>query len=258
MRHPEDLAGERGSRPVHRLDRAADRVALLVAVVLREAAARLHAVGAHPVDDDRIPDDVRGAGEGRIDRLPVAGRVGEGFVARVVVPHRRRAGRERRLGRNDGGQRLIVDFDQLGGILRLAQGFRHDEGDRIADIAHPVLRQERLRADESGGAVAPSPRHPGTQRAKPATPQFGAGQHREDARHLDRTPRIERDDPRMGMRRAHDMAARRPRRPDIVDIAAPAGQEAQILLPAHPLPDPLHAHRPGPRHSFRTGDAKSD
>ena len=47
----------------------------------------------------RMPDDARGAREGGVDRRPVAGLDGEGLVAGVVVPHRRRAGRERRLGR---------------------------------------------------------------------------------------------------------------------------------------------------------------
>src|SRR5207249_11571953 len=54
VRPAQDLPGQRGADLVHRLDRAADRVAVLVRVVLREAAARLHRVGADPVDDDLV------------------------------------------------------------------------------------------------------------------------------------------------------------------------------------------------------------
>src|SRR5690348_13016894 len=46
----------------------------------------------------------------------------------------------------------------------------------------------------------------------------------------------------MRMRRAQDKAACFVRLPDIVDIAAPALEEAQILFSAHRLPDRLHTH----------------
>jgi hypothetical protein len=66
---------------------------------------------------------------------------GEGLVAGVVGPHFRRIGRERGLGGDRGGERLVIDRDQLGRVLRLVRGFGDDEGDGVADIADAILRQ---------------------------------------------------------------------------------------------------------------------
>ena len=110
----------------------------------------------------------RGAGKRRVDRRLVADLVKEGFVAGVVVPHRRRAGGERRRGGDHRGQRLVVDLDQLGRVLGLVQRVGDDEGDRVADIAHALLRKQRLRADKGRGAVAAPARHARQQRAEPA------------------------------------------------------------------------------------------
>ena len=41
-------------------------------------------------------------------------------------------------------QRLIVDAHQVGRVLREIAGVRHDEGDRLADIAHALDRQRPL------------------------------------------------------------------------------------------------------------------
>ena len=38
-------------------------------------------------------------------------------------------------------QRLVLDREQLGRVLRLVQRLRDDERDRLADITHPLLRQ---------------------------------------------------------------------------------------------------------------------
>ena len=44
----------------------------------------------------------------------------------------------------DGGQRLVIDLDQLGGVERLVQRLGDDEGDVVADPAHAVLHQRRI------------------------------------------------------------------------------------------------------------------
>ena len=52
----EDLAGNLGPDAVHRLDRGAQRIGVLVHVVLGETAARLHGVPGHPVDTHAVAD----------------------------------------------------------------------------------------------------------------------------------------------------------------------------------------------------------
>ena len=55
-------------------------------------------------------------------------------------------------------------------------------------------------------------------------------------------PGVERGYAGMRVRRAQHIAARFVRLPNVVDVAAPAFEKAQILLPAYRLPDGLHAH----------------
>ena len=100
------------------------------------------------------------------------------------------------------GQRLVLDRDQLGRVLRLVQGLGDDEGDRIADIAHPLLRQQRLRADKGRRAVLLAARDQRPQRAEAAPLELGAGQHREHPGRGARLLGVDRDDPGMRMRRA--------------------------------------------------------
>ena len=47
-------------------------------------------------------------------------------------------------------QRLVGDRNQLGRVTRLCLGFRHDEGDAVADAAHPIVKQNRARRRETG------------------------------------------------------------------------------------------------------------
>ncbi len=88
-------------------------------------------------------------------------------------------------------QDLVLDRDQLGGVLRLVERLGDDERHRVADIADAVLRQERLRADKGRRAAPPPARHQRAQRAEPAPPQFVAGQDREHARRRPRRRGIE-------------------------------------------------------------------
>ena len=159
VRQAEDLAGQRGADLMHRLHRAADRVAFLGRVVISEAAARLHAVGGDAVDRDAHPNDPRRARQCRLNRRPIAGLEGESLVAGVVGPYRRRAGRERGLGGDDCGERLVRDLDQLRRVLCLVQRLGDNERDGVADVTDMVLREQRLRADKTRSAILFPSRH---------------------------------------------------------------------------------------------------
>ena len=71
-----------------------------------------------------------------------------------LVPHRNLA-LSRLGGVGDRGQRLVINVDQLGGILRLRQRLGYDEGDRFADIAHRALRKAEKGASEHRRPVWP-------------------------------------------------------------------------------------------------------
>ncbi len=243
MRQLEDLLGERRAGAVDRLDGAADGVALVLCLVAREAAARLHGVGGDAIDHGAMAHHMVGLGEGGIDRALVAGLVAERLVAGIVVPHRRRARRQRGLGAGHRRQHLVVDLDQLGGVLGRVQRLGDDEGDGIADIAHALARQQRLQADEGGRAAAPLARHHGRERAEPAPAQILAGQDADHARRRSRPAHVDPGDARRRVRRAQHQAARLVRRLEVIDIAPGALEQPKILLARHRLTDRLDAHR---------------
>ena len=113
-------------------------------------------------------DDMGGAREGRVGGRLVALDLDEADIVRAIVPDQRHAGKNRIAGRDDGRQRLVVDFDQFGGIDRLIMSLGDDESDIIADQAHAVLDERRIARPVAG---APSRRlsPPGTGRSpKPA------------------------------------------------------------------------------------------
>ena len=57
------------------------------------------------------------------------------------------------LHRHHGGQGVVIHIDQLGRITRLLQGLSHHHGHLIADIAHGIERQDRVRRLLHGLAV---------------------------------------------------------------------------------------------------------
>jgi len=86
MRQLEYAVGKCGPRAVDRLHGAADRIAILIPVVLGEAPTRLHRIRGDPVDHSLVADDMVGLGESTIDGAPVTDFVEERLVARVVIP----------------------------------------------------------------------------------------------------------------------------------------------------------------------------
>ena len=105
LRHLEDHVGQHVAHPVRVVDVGIERVAVLAGIVSPDGATRLHVLGLHPADHIAPPDDVTGAGEGRLGLGLVAPFIGVGDVVGVLVPDPRRI-RQRRIGRRgDRGQR---------------------------------------------------------------------------------------------------------------------------------------------------------
>ncbi len=58
--------------------------------------------------------------------------------------HERRLGSHGRFGIDDGWQRLILDGDQVQGLLGELRRPRRYSGDRLAMVTHTIRRQKRL------------------------------------------------------------------------------------------------------------------
>ncbi len=145
-----------------------------------------------------------GEGAGGLQLVVDDGRGGDGFD---FVEHRR--------------QLFVVGGDQLHGAFGGVRiGGEHD-GDRLADIAHLVERQDRLIV--KGGAVIG---------IGDELPDVLAGDDREDALGLARVGDIDRADAAMRDGAAEDLAVQHAGQAQIVDVVRAAGDLASGLRDA--------------------------
>ena len=139
-------------------------IAVARRVVARGRAARLHRGVRQPLLRDSDTRDVLGGGDDALDLggvgLGIGMRAGpvEREIARRFRPQLRRAVSLRRLDRDHRIERLVVDLDQIGGVLRRERGLGDHHRDRLADI------HRRARAPARGGAASTSlpPSRPGS------------------------------------------------------------------------------------------------
>ena len=98
-------------------------------------------------------------------------------------------------------QRLPFNLESFGRVPRLLQRVGNDESDRVADVAHLVLRQHRMRRRPDVDAV-----DPGLHRQRPEACRVAAGEHQAHARHCMQfgahLAGVERE-AGVGMRRTH-------------------------------------------------------
>ena len=151
----------------------------------------------------------------------------------------RRARRLRGAGVGDGGERLVVDLDALGGIGCLRQRLRDHRHDRLADVAHRVARQRKARRLRHRRAVARANRPQRPHRRHAVRRHVGAGEHRHDAGHGPGGRGVDAANARMGVRRAHQHAGERAGQLDVGDEAPAPEQEAAILDAAQRRADAL-------------------
>ncbi len=134
---PQEL-GEHAHADVRRLCRAEHRQPVFVLIVVRHEAAALDRVAAAAIDAKLFPDNMRCTGEGR-GNIAVTKCEFANKIVRCAVMDGRRTGRERGLGIDGARQRLVVDHDQSGGILRDLSARRDHGRDRLADM-HDLAR----------------------------------------------------------------------------------------------------------------------
>ena len=150
---------------------------------------------------------------------------------------------ERRFRIRRGGQRLVVDLHLLGRILGEVAVLREDRHDRLAGVAdlaggqHRQLRRPIAR-HARGGANRPE-----------VAVEIAGGHHRGDAGGARRRADVDARDARMAFVAAAERGVQRAGPPEIVHVAAPAGEEARVLAALHAGPDEagpqLRRRRPG-------------
>ncbi len=182
LREAEDV-GELGQGAVGILCRAPHGQPARAGVGLDHAPARLDRHRGHPGQRVAPAHHVRGGGESRI-HLPGGARPSQ---ERVIGGPRR----------DHGGTRLVVDLDQLGRVLGERARPRDHRGDWLADVAHLVGRQDRMRLVGDLGAVQRRDR-----KRPDAVAQLGGGQHRDQPRR--RLGRGDRPDRGVGVRASHE------------------------------------------------------
>ena len=207
--HPE-LQREEELEEVRHLRGARDGE--LAGAVVGDHAARLdrRARGA-VVDEAALHDDVR-VRERRLD--VAAQRPLVNLVRAEVVVHERGA-LERLLRVDDRGQRVVVDEHVLGGVDHRVAVAADDDGDRVADVLHRVLRQRPVdgRGDLDAG------RHPGEREAGLEV-EVGAGEDGLDAGPRGGGRRVDRGDRGVRLGGAHEGGVQRAAGLDVVDVVA--------------------------------------
>ena len=223
-----------------------DRVAVLL-VDEAQRRARLHRRAGDAVDPGLEFDDMLGRGESGVGLRLVADFGIDRDIVAAVVPHRGRARLHRIGGAHDRRQHLVIDLDQLGGVMRLVERLGDHHRHRLADILHRLVGHRQVtrvidlviglqrqidigRADIGGGM---------RDRLAPVGDPIGAGIDRDHARRLLCRARIDPLDSRMGVRAPDHRRKDHVRHHDVGRVTPAAAQQPQILLPRQRLPDAL-------------------
>ena len=101
-------------------------------------------------------------------------------------------------------ERLVVDLDQIGGVLRRECGFRDHHRDRLADIHHALARQRMPVRHQQLAAVAARQRRMARHAADTGGVDIRGGHDRDHAAHFPGRVRVDAADAGMGVRRAHE------------------------------------------------------
>ena len=150
-------------------------------------------------------------------------------VAGGALPDLRRAGLQRILDLAHRRQGIVLDLDQLGGVLRLLAALGDHRHHRLADIAHGLVRQRAARRHLGLAAVGIGEHRRKGEVADSVLGHVVPGEDGDDARRLAGGRRVDPDDPGMGMRRAHQHDMRLVGPGQVVGEAAGAGQKPIVL-----------------------------
>ena len=230
LRHMENV-GQHVADGVRALARQGQRQAVVRRIVFGDDAAGVEVIGRQALIDQRQRHDFRRLREGARGRRLVAERDVEGDIAAVLRPNPRRVRLQRRGDADDMRPRLPIDRDRLGGVLGAIKRIGDHKGNRVADVAHLVARQDRI-----GRHIDRGVRKRHSARQRPEIGGVGASEHEPHARHRPRFRRIDAKT-RMGVRRAQHHRVQRAAHRSIGDIAAAPAQQRVVLLAHDRLAD---------------------
>ena len=215
--------GPDGQLPVHR-------------VLGRERAACLHRHAGVALHPEGVAHDVGGTVEGaRHISDPLRPAHGD-VVGHGLVQHLRARGHRAFHARN-GRQRLVVNLGTLHRVLGEVAAFRHDHGDRLAHVAHPVAGQQVLRAGQEplhGGQHGYGRRRLG--------PRVGETEGVHHARRRAHRREIDPANAGIAVRAAQECRVQRAGKLYVVDEPAFACEEAGVFEALDALADHRCAH----------------
>ncbi|MEY9264128.1 hypothetical protein ABIF23_003523 [Bradyrhizobium elkanii] len=231
LRHLQDHVAEDLAQAVAALAADRQRQMILLGVVFGDRSARLHEIG----DDARIDDGDLGhrmrLRERVLGGLLVADRDVEQHIAGLVRPDLRRILLHRIDEADRRRQRRPFDVDRLDRVTGMIDGVGDHKGHRVADMAHLVLGEDRIRrCGERIGLEIEQARQPAE------FGDVGGGQDQRHAGHAAGLAGIDRVG-RVRVRRAQHQRVQCGRRCDVVGVAALAANQSVVLLAPHTLSD---------------------
>ena len=241
---PHDEGPEEEPDQVRVLGRREEGVVSRARVVFPDRGARLDRIRDEAVVHDIERDDMLRAPERRLGRLGVAHLPVVADVSGGLLPDERRpvAGRARE--RRHGRELLILDIDERGrGPGRLA-GLRDHRSDLVADVAHAVGREWRVRGLDHRRAVLARDEPPAGKPPDAVVRHLAPCQHRDDTGRLLGRRGVDRDDPRMRQGRAEDVHVGLSGTVDVVGELSPSGEKPVVFLAEHRRSDAVLAHAP--------------
>ena len=211
----------------------AQRIGVARGIVARGGAARLHRGDAEALIYFRNARDVLGRSEQALDLGGIGSRVGgrPRPIDREVVgrfrPDLRRARFERVARVGHRRERLVLDMDEFGGVLRHHRALGDDHGHGLADMHDAVFGERRPVGDDELCAIAARQRR--VPRNIADALHVLRGQYGNDAGRSHRASAIDAHDAGKGMRRAHEISVSLVRLWRIGDIAAAAADQNVVL-----------------------------
>ena len=224
--------GSLAPQPVHDLTGRPDRNGVGAFVVNADDAAALHRDRTIAVVVEAPLEPVRRARQRSFDvalgQAKLANHVGVVFVMQD-----RSAGLESRLGIHNGRQRLEIEGDQLGRVFREIAVFSQDDRDRLADMAHLVVGEQRLlRIEElvlDLRGPFPRQRQLGVGDRREQLREFRAVEHIRNAGRRRRARQVDRADARVRHLASHEHGMQRVGKLQIGHELAAAHQQASVL-----------------------------
>ncbi len=202
---------------------AVDRPLARAAVVLDQCRVALERGGVEAIEVQLVDaDDVVGLRERGVDVAPLVD-AAPALVAADLVVQDRRAGIGRGACVDDRAELLVLDLDELGGVARELARRRDDRGDRIAD--EPCL------ADREGVVLEIAAwRGRDLEEGLGQDRDLVARERSDDTRRLEGRGHVDRDDPGVRVRRAHEVHEAHVVALHVVDEHALTLDEPAILL----------------------------